>query len=124
MFTIIMRQERLKTVRFSGKYFRLAYVYSEIPFQLQKSAVGIFIAELLQKTVKEAVQNPELFEFIWNTFMYLDLTKDSVSNLHLTFMVQLAEYLGFMPGGEYKKEKSYFDLKEGIRVIYDHYVHF
>ena len=99
------------------KEIKPAYVYSEIPFQLHKSAVGIFIAELLQKTVKEAVPNPELFEFIWNTYMYLDLTKDPVSNLHLTFMVQLAEYLGFMPGGEYEEEKSFFDLKEGIYTV-------
>lgn len=99
------------------KEIKPAYVYSEIPFQLQKSAVGIFIAELLQKTVKEAAPNPQLFEFIWNTFMYLDLTTDSVANLHLTFMVQLAEYLGFMPGGEYEKEQSYFDLKEGVYTV-------
>lgn len=99
------------------KEIKPAFVYSEIPFQLQKSAVGIFIAELLQKTVKEAIPNAELFEFIWNTYMYLDLTKDSVANLHLTFMAQLAEYLGFMPGGTYEKEKSYFDLKEGIYTV-------
>ncbi|MFK7947654.1 MAG: DNA repair protein RecO [Saprospiraceae bacterium] len=99
------------------KEIKPAYVYSEIPFQLQKSAVGIFITELLQKTVKEAEPNPKLFEFIWNTFMYLDLTTDSVANLHLTFMVQLAEYLGFMPGGEHEREKSYFDLKEGVYTV-------
>lgn len=99
------------------KEIKPAFVYSEIPFQLQKSAVGVFIAELLQKTVKEAPPNSALFEFIWNTYMYLDLTKDSVANLHLIFMVQLAEYLGFMPGGTYEKEKSYFDLKEGIFTV-------
>lgn len=113
----IVAYHRENKVMNRTKEIKPAYVYSEIPFQLQKSAVGIFIAELLQKTVKEAEPNPQLFEFIWNTFMYLDLTTDSVANLHLTFMVQLAEYLGFMPGGEYKKEKSYFDLKEGVFTV-------
>lgn len=96
------------------KEIKPAYVYTELPFKLSKSAVGIFMAELLQKTVKEAIPNPELFEFIWNTFVYLDLTTDSIANLHLAFMVQLADYLGFMPGGEYEIGKSYFDLKEGV----------
>lgn len=96
------------------KELKPAYVYSDIPFQLHKSAVGVFMAELLQKTVKESVSNPQLFEFIWNTFVYLDLTTDSIANLHLIFMVQLADYLGFMPSGAYDSGHSYFDLKEGV----------
>jgi|AntRauTorckE5430_2_1112549.scaffolds.fasta_scaffold12938_2 DNA repair protein RecO (recombination protein O) len=99
------------------KEIKPAYVYAEIPFELHKSAVGIFMAELIQKTVKETEPNQELFDFIWNTFQYLDLTKASVANLHLTFMVQLANYLGFMPGGYYTEKISFFDLKEGVYTV-------
>jgi DNA repair protein RecO (recombination protein O) len=99
------------------KEIKPAYVYSEIPFELHKSAVGLFMAELIQKTIKESEPNQELFDFIWNTFQYLDLTKASVANLHVTFMVQLASYLGFMPGGDYEAKTSFFDLKEGIYTV-------
>lgn len=113
----IVAYHRENTAMHRTKEIKPAYVYSDIPFQLHKSAVGLFMTELLQKTVKEAAPNQVLFDYIWNTFMYLDLTTDSVANIHLTFMVQLAELLGFMPGGNYEAKTSYFDLKEGIYTV-------
>lgn len=110
----IVAYNRMDKAMNRTKEIKPAYVYSEVPFKLHKSAVGVFIAELLQKTVKEATPNKALFDYIWNTYMYLDLTQESVANLHLTFMAQLANFLGFMFGGDYENGKSYFDLKEGI----------
>ena len=113
MLEIVAYHRENKTMN-RTKEQKPAYVFNEIPFKLPKSAVGLFMAELLQKTVKEATPNQELFDFVCDSFLYLDMTTDSVANLHLVFMVQLAQYIGLMPGGDYVPQKSYFDLREGI----------
>ncbi len=116
LLEIVAYHQENKTIN-RTKEIKPAYVYSDIPFQLHKSAVGIFMAELVQKTIKETTPNQELFDYIWNAFMYLDLTNESVANLHLVFMTQLAEFLGFMPGGDYEAKASFFDLKEGVYTL-------
>lgn len=90
------------------------YVYQSLPFELTKGAVGLFNAELVQKTVKESTPNAELYHFLEHSFISLDATPYSIANYHLFFMIHLSLYLGFMPSGEYVINQSYFDLKEGI----------
>lgn len=90
------------------------YVYQSIPFKLNKGAIGLFNAELIKKTVKEATSNLELYEFIERSFILLDSTPHPVANFHLFFMIHLSSYLGFMPSGDYIENKSFFDLKEGV----------
>lgn len=100
------------------KELRADYVYQTIPFQILKSSVGLFMAELAQKTVKEAEQNESLFEFLYQTFIYLDKTTAPITNLHLWFAVQLTAYLGFMPDAlENNAELYFFDLKNGLYTL-------
>lgn len=96
------------------KEIRPAHVYASIPFDIRKGAVGTFITEIIQKTIKEQEENKELFDFLFHTFLLLDKTDKSVSNFHLVFLVHLTSYLGFQPSGTYSKENSYFDMQEGI----------
>lgn len=95
------------------KEVRPAEIYQSIPFQIEKMAVGMFIAEVCQKSIKTAEENPSLFGFLHESYLLLDKTKNSVANFHLAFMLSLTYYLGFLPQGEYSEETPYFDLKEG-----------
>ena len=90
-----------------------AHIYQSIPFQIEKMAVGMFMAEVCQKSIKTAEENQEFFDFLMESFVFLDKTKKSVANYHLTFMMALTRFLGFLPNGEYSNETPYFDLKEG-----------
>ena len=90
-----------------------AYVYQEIPFDIIKGTVGLFMAELVQKTIKEHEENTPLFEFLWDTFTQLDKTQNSVSNYHIGFMAQLTQFLGFMIDNNYSENMPYFDVQEG-----------
>ncbi len=90
------------------------YLYRSIPFDAPKRAVGTFMTELLRKTIREAEANPDLFNFLYHSFLHLDDTPHSVANIHLYFMVQLSHFLGFMPGGTYSEHTPFFDLREGI----------
>ncbi|MEZ5039594.1 MAG: DNA repair protein RecO [Saprospiraceae bacterium] len=96
------------------KEIKAAYVFQSIPFELKKGAIGLFLAEIARKTIKEATPNPELFVFLWDTFLWLDQTLESVINVHLQFLIELSSFLGFIPGGEFSEETPLFDLQEGL----------
>jgi DNA repair protein RecO (recombination protein O) len=96
------------------KEIKSAYTYQSLPFQVKKGTIGLFMAELVQKTVKEAEPNPELFIFLADTFVFLDQTEHPIANVHLHFMLQLASHLGFEPNLLKSEEKRFFNLKEGV----------
>lgn len=86
--------------------------YRDIPFNILKSSIVIFLNELLYKALKEEHADPDLFEFIKNSFLILDLKQESCSNFHIYFMIQLSVYLGFAPQ-QNMLDNTLFDLKEG-----------
>lgn len=96
------------------KEIQAAHVFQSVPFRLQKGAIGLFMAEVARKTIKEAAPNKDLFEFLWNSFIFLDETEDSIANIHLQFLIDLSAFLGFIPGGMYCEETPLFDLQEGV----------
>lgn len=98
------------------KEVRPSYLYQHIPFELPKGSVGLFMAEIARKTIREAEENTELFQFFFHAFQFLDQTPHPVANYHLQFMVEFSAYLGFLPGGEYSVATPYFDLREGVFV--------
>lgn len=89
------------------------YPYTEIPYQIVKSSVVLFLNEIVYKAVKEQHSDENMFEFIKNSLQILDLRFDNNANFHIYFMVQLSRYLGFFPEGNYDATYSYFDLQEG-----------
>ncbi len=107
------------------KEIKVDLVYSSIPFDIVKGAVGLFMIELARKTIQESEENKKLFTFLYETFRLLDTTQNPVYNLHLSFMIELSAFLGFLPGGEYVDETSFFDLEEGIFVDEEpHHFHY
>lgn len=98
------------------KEVRPAHVYQTVPFELRKSALALFMAEIIRKTIRESEENKPLFAFLFDVFQYLDETTESVSNLHLYFLLELSVFLGFLPSGEYNLETPFFDLQEGMFI--------
>ena len=96
------------------KEMRSAYVYQSLPFDIRRSAVGLFIAEMARKTIKEPEENDRLFNFLYQCFQFLDTTQHSITNVHLWFLLRLSALLGFMPGGHWSEQTPFFDLEEGI----------
>ena len=96
------------------KELKSAYPFCSIPFTLLKGAVGSFILELSQKSVKESESSPELFRFLFDTFVFLDQTNQPVVNTHLIFMVKLAAFLGIMPQAEMQPPDLCFDIRSGV----------
>jgi DNA repair protein RecO (recombination protein O) len=96
--------------------------YVSLPFDIIKSSIALFLNEVLSRSVKEAHPDEELFDFIKNSLLILDLTIENPSNFHLGFMLQLSRYLGFAPQGEFSEKTPVFDLQEGkfVSVLPQH----
>lgn len=93
---------------------RLAHPYQGIPADIRKSSAALFITELVYKSVREEEPNPELFEFLWNSFLMLDTTGESIAHFHLVFALQLTGYLGFIPQPNHSQQNQVFNLREGL----------
>lgn len=95
------------------KSLKIAYPFKDIPFNIKKSAVVVFLNEVLYKVIREEEPNHELFEFLFNAIQFLDLTTGSVGLFHHTFMVILSKFLGFYPRNNYSEGQANFDLEAG-----------
>lgn len=90
-----------------------AVVFSSLPYDIRKSTLAIFIAEIIYRAIQEQEPNAELFEYMYNSVQMLDLKESGLSIFHIYFLIHLSKYLGFFPNNNYSEEKCYFDLKAG-----------
>jgi DNA repair protein RecO (recombination protein O) len=81
-----------------------------------KTTIGLFIAEILYRTIKEEEKNSNLFTFLINSIQYLDFADKGVENFHLVFLIQLSKFLGFFPHDNYDSTNSYFNILQGSFV--------
>lgn len=91
----------------------IKYPYSDIPYNIVKSTIAIFLNEVLFRSLKEEEANEDLFSFIKNSLLILDIKNESCSNFHLSFLVQISKYFGFYPQGNFSEKNSFFDLRAG-----------
>lgn len=87
-------------------------VLQSTPFDVKKSTIALFMAEVLHRLVKESEANEMLFDFVWGSVEALDAATEGVANFHLWFLSNLCRFLGFSPGNEYMPE-AWFDIAEG-----------
>jgi len=99
--------QNLKEVNYSNPYH-------EIPFDIRKSSIALFINELVYKTIHEEEPNPELFLFLHKNCLKLDATTNNFALFHLVFSMQLTRYLGFMPQLNYSDTTPFMNLREGV----------
>ncbi|WP_262248134.1 DNA repair protein RecO [Parapedobacter soli] len=88
-------------------------VFQSIPYDISKSAVALFLNEVLYKCLRQQSADEPLFDFIFNAVSWLDSTAKMSPNFHLLFLLKLSRYLGFRPALP-KPGQTYFDLKDGI----------
>ena len=77
------------------KEVQLASVYHSLPFVMNKSAILMYVSELLSKTITEQEKNEPLFDFIARAPQWLDLTESNYANFPLFFTLELTRHLGF-----------------------------
>lgn len=98
------------------KELRCHHVYQNIPFDITKSSLSIFIAEVLYKSINEQESYPEMYDFIKNSLLYFDIMEKGSGNFHIWFLFRLTEYLGFLPDTSRVGFEGWFDIKKGAVV--------
>src|SRR6187401_292767 len=77
------------------KEARCLHPYQTITSDVRKSAIALFLNELLNKTVKDESHAADLCTFMINSFVMLDAIDRNAENFHLFFMIRLSRLLGF-----------------------------
>ncbi len=99
------------------KEFSASVALHSLPNSIQKSTIAFFLAEIIDKAVKENEPDARCFEFIEKSIQILDLLTDSYSNFHIIFLFQLSRYLGFYPENNYSESKQIFDMISGKFIV-------
>ncbi len=94
------------------KEVKLNYIYSSLHTNIYKSAIVLFLSEILSNVLKEEEKNEDLFHYLETTLQYLD-SEDHFSNFHLLFLLKLTRYLGFQPEN-LSNDYPYFNLESGV----------
>lgn len=92
-------------------------VFQTIPYDITKSAVALFLNEVLYRCLRQQSADEPLFNYVFNAVSWLDNTAKMPPNFHLLFLLKLSRYLGFLPAFP-KPGQAYFDLKDGIFCSY------
>lgn len=98
------------------KNVSISYPYTSLPFSPVKISLSLFLAEFLSGVTRYEQGNSPLFEFIYNSFVWLDRSTKSIANFHILFLLRLSLFLGFEPDIASYSEHSLFDLCEGCFV--------
>ena len=85
-------------------------VFKSLPYDIRKSTMALFMAEVLYRLVGESEAN-----FVYHSVKALDEIDEGVANFHLWFLANLSRYLGYFPGNEHAKG-CWFDMREGLYV--------
>ncbi|WP_028295528.1 DNA repair protein RecO [Olivibacter sitiensis] len=97
---------------------RLSPMLQRVHYEMERRSMGMFINELLYKSVRFQQADELLFGFVYHAISWLDASEELPVNFHLYFLLRLTKHLGFHPSSK-KGNEHYFDLKEGGFVSFD-----
>ena len=98
------------------KEFSVAYSLYDIYSNIKKSCVVIFLGEILTSVLKEESPHEEMFDYIEQSIIYFENSKEKYANFHLSFLAGLSSLLGFEPGVRVNADDTFFDMTNGIFV--------
>jgi DNA repair protein RecO (recombination protein O) len=90
---------------------KLNVVYHSLHTNVLKSAITMFLSEVLSSALKEEEPNEALYNFLETTLELLD-NETEFSNFHLLFLLELTKHLGFYPDTA-QINFPYFNLTSG-----------
>ena len=93
------------------KDIKLHHNYHSVHTHMVKSAMAMFIAEVLTGILKEEELNQPLYDFLETSFIWLDESPVN-TNFHLVFLIEITKYLGFYPETP-QNDPQYFNLEDG-----------
>lgn len=90
-----------------------AFIFTELHFDLNKISIAQFLAEILNKVLKEQIGQTELFDFIAKQMVVLDSATKNFSSFHIHFLIDLLDHIGLSPNNNFDNTNKFFDCREG-----------
>ncbi len=109
---LVVSEQENKKLQFIKEY-KIDFLFQSLRFDIRKTAIGLFIIELVNNSVREMEANAQLFQYILGSLNSLDEQVDSFQCAHLQFMLQLTNHLGFFPLHNFSESNAIFALQEG-----------
>lgn len=107
------------------KNLRISKPLHHIHFDPVKSAIIMFLDELLYKTIPDDYVNDTLFKYLHNAIVLLDDAFDA-RNFHLWCLLEISRQYGFYPQLDSESHHRFFDLSSSLyvadRPIHPHYL--
>lgn len=88
-------------------------MFKSIPYDVIKNTIIQFLNEVLYKSIRQQHVDEQLFEYLYNAISWFDETEELSVNFHLSFLMKLTRFLGFVPQPQARLDQKYFDLQEG-----------
>ena len=84
-----------------------------------KVSVVMFLSEFLQRLLREAPPEPNMWDFIADSIALFDLMADpsSLANFHIAFLVGMMPLTGIKPDLDGYSPGMEFDMKAGVPVL-------
>jgi len=101
--------EGMRVMRDASCEFQL----NGIATDMAKTAVSIYISELLSHTVSAQMADPNLYGFIEDAILNLDRATGAISGFPLSFTIGLTQFMGFDPHNNFSVNDTYFDMEGG-----------
>ena len=95
------------------KDIKISVPLANIPSNPIKTLTALFVSELLYKTLRHVEAEPELFHFLYDAVIFLDVCDEGLENFFIVFMIKLTSFFGFEPNME-TDENQYFDMLNGV----------
>lgn len=112
---LVVHQRENKNLQYISEA-RIDLVFKTVPFDIRKTAIGLFLLEVVHACIQEEEGNSEIYQFIRNTFLQLDDLNEQFSTFHFQFLLRFSELLGFQPMNNFSESSNYFALQDGFFV--------
>lgn len=107
---IIKSTRNINSVKYCNRKHNLDNLCTDI----YKLSISQFIAEIINKTIKEEEQNSKVYNCIKETILCLNQNNTNISNIHLFFLRDFAAISGFGITDNFCSEMPFFNLREGM----------
>ncbi|MBR1883229.1 MAG: DNA repair protein RecO [Muribaculaceae bacterium] len=106
---VIAPRRELATMRDLRRAVPLSRIYAEPA----RSAIAIYISELLTHAIQEQEANPPLFRYLHQCVQMLENIDDGLANFHICFTYHLGAFLGIEPDTSTFSTGAWFDMSAG-----------
>ncbi len=102
------------------EYHPLVQLHS-IRTDISKSAIALFISEVIYRTLREESGDEELFEWLKGMISALEAIEGNCANFHLKFLAGFCRQMGFLPHDNWSEQTPVFNIISARFVAPDHY---